>query len=88
MAEHTFTLDEEGLGQEKGPHVYASRELLDEVLKVVPKEGDVVYLTVVIGEGKSRSVRLFMGKGVRFVTTVINKSREIIRANVEHEPSS
>lgn len=83
MAEHVFTLDEEGLGQEKGPHVYASRELLDEVLKVVPKEGDVVHLTVVIGPKHNRQVRLFMAKGVKFVTTVHNKTSYPITTDVE-----
>lgn len=87
--EFHYTLDEEGVGAEHGPHVYVLREALNAVLHAVPRAGDVVHLTVVMGpKMRSKGVQLFKGADVTFELVVKNLSGLPITADARFEGSN
>ena len=89
MAVHTFTLDEESVGDERGPSVFSSLEMLNDVLRVIPKGGDVVHLTVVMGSKlKSRGARLYQRENVTFDLVMKNRVGLPITANAKRETLS
>jgi hypothetical protein len=89
MAIHTFTLDEESVGVARDPSVFSSREMLNEVLRAIPQDGDVVHVTVVMGPlFKSRGARLYQRQNVTYEVAMKNKTGVAITADAKREELS
>jgi len=89
MAIHTFTLDEESVGDARGPGVFSSLDMLNSVLRAIPKGGDVVHLTVVMGPKlKSHGVKLYQGGNVTYELIMDNRTGVDVTVDAKSERPS